>query len=941
MDAAVLQQLDLQTVDQALAVWSQIQQTQAVLAQLEDRIANATATVQAFKSNTASIAQLAKSDLKTLVGIGKAFLIASAPVKNVLGVVTATIQPAVQAVDDVLTTGADLQAQAVQKLAEVMALYKRLERLQKSGGEMEFAKRVFLAYANQWLNHDFEFVVNQEPLTVHFTTALGASFPFRADANLSAKLVYQALTATVEGIVLKVDGDGAVPDFTHARLSPNFDPSQFAGGIASQLAGGLPAGLTVNNPKLDALSNPPVLTVDAKLAGLPVFSVMSCEATLGISPKRVAFLNVSGGIDTLLVPIPPGALAIKGFGFKFQKEPILGLSGPSLKVATSIVPTEDGGTGTTLALDLKNEPSGIYFPTDKLGREFAFQGNLRLLSTITCGVVSGHFSVDPLEFDVHLQMPSDDFPKTPFGGRDIFELEADAKVDTSGIHFHGDVTYLKFIHGKVDGDISFSGSGNVTSTLTATAFGFRSAFSAEWKPGFSSLSIDSSVSVDLNIKGFARLTTSVVVRCTVEHETVDAHLSAEIMGIPIDQPFTTSDNLADTLESLLLPKNDAIVKLVFDKGEQLLKELDPTNKNSFLRRTFASLDPFTLVPAAVPGAKEMFDKADKAIDDAKKAVEQAASDPVGTVVGIAKKAKKFIPGLGLQGDPIGLGGPLLPSETILNVDFLKDVDKLLGELSRISVAGELSERLASTSINEALQGGDAKEPVDSRFDVRFDQVVFGADQVDAAQKSAGTYFVGFLLAGGSSTRRRGRRMTGGFAQWGCVKLTDHPTGLLASILVAVDEDNPKILKSDASLLHAKHRIYAKIKAILLEIAPTLRFGDSAHPGGDPNDPGPEPAADPAFGQPPIGKLPVVGKLGIRKVAIIPSGALIILLEEDSAAQHAGLKVNDVIKKINDTPIASADTLTQAVKTSLDRTLKLEVLSLGTTSIVNVALDPAL
>ena len=31
MDAAVLQQLDLQTVDQALAVWSQIQQTQAVL----------------------------------------------------------------------------------------------------------------------------------------------------------------------------------------------------------------------------------------------------------------------------------------------------------------------------------------------------------------------------------------------------------------------------------------------------------------------------------------------------------------------------------------------------------------------------------------------------------------------------------------------------------------------------------------------------------------------------------------------------------------------------------------------------------------------------------------------------------------------------------------------------------------------------------------------
>ena len=218
---------------------------------------------------------------------------------------TATIQPTVQAIDDVLTTGADLQAQAVQKLAEVIAVYKRLEQFQKNGDELEFAKRIFAAYANQWLNHDFVFVVNQEPLKVHFTTALGASFPFRADANLSAKLVYQALTATVDGIVLKVDGNGAVPDFTHARVSPSFDPSQFVGAIASQLASDLPAGLTVTNPKLDTQSSPPVLTVDAKLAGLPVFSLMSCEATLGISPKKVAFLNISGGVDSLLVPIPP------------------------------------------------------------------------------------------------------------------------------------------------------------------------------------------------------------------------------------------------------------------------------------------------------------------------------------------------------------------------------------------------------------------------------------------------------------------------------------------------------------------------------------------------------------------------------------------------------------------------------------------------------------
>ena len=324
----------------------------------------------------------------------------------------------------------------------------------------------------------------------------------------------------MDGIALEVDGNGAVPDFTHAR-APSFDPSLFVGAIASQLASDLPAGLTVTNPKLDTQSSPPVLTVDAKLAGLPVFSLMSCEATLGISPKKVAFLNISGGVDSLLVPIPPGALAIKGFGFKFQKDPILGLSGSSLKAATSVVPTEDGGTGTILALDFKNDPAGIYFPTDKLGREFAFQGNLRLLSTITCGVLKGHFSLVPLEFDFHLNMPSDETTKSPFGGSDIFKLDVNAKVDSSGILFDGDATYLKFIHGTVKGDISFSGSGKVTSTLTGSSFGFRSSFAADWKPGFSTLSIDTSVSVDLNIKGFAQLTASVEVRCTVEHETVN------------------------------------------------------------------------------------------------------------------------------------------------------------------------------------------------------------------------------------------------------------------------------------------------------------------------------------------------------------------------------------------------------------------------------------
>ncbi len=861
MDLLALQQLNLETVNQALALWAQIQQAQADLTRLEDRIANAAATVQAFNSNTQSIAQLAKSDLKTLVKMGKAFLLASAPVQGVLVVVNGTIQQIVQAVDDALTAGANLQAQAVKNLADVMTLYKRLENFQKNGGEVDFAKKTFVAYANQWLNHDFVFTVNQEPLTVHFTTALGSIFPFGTNANLSAKLVYQALTATIEGIALEFDaGTGtAVPDFTHARVSPNFNPSQFVGAIATQLSSELPAGLTVKNPKLDTLSNPPVLTVDAKFAGLPAFNTLSCEATLGISPKKVVFVNVSGGIDTLLVPIPPGTLAIKGFGFKFQKEPILGLSGPSLKVATSIVPTADGGTGATIALDLKNDPAGIYFPTDKLGREFAFKGNLRLLSTVTCGIVNGHFNLNPPEFDLHLEMPSSQFPKTPFGGGDIFELKADAKVDSSGIHFNGDATYVRFIHGTVKGDISFSGSGTVTATVAAQAFGARATFSADWKPGFSSLVIDVSVSVELSINGFARLTASAEVRCTVTNESATGHITAKILGIPIDQDFTISNDLAATLESLLVPRNNDIVKLVFEKGEQLLKELDPTKKNGFLRRAFASLDPFKLVPAAVPAAKEMFEQADKAINDTKKAVENAGGQAAKGFKSIVKKGKKIVPGVGLQGDPFSLADPFFPFPTILENNFLKEIDEVLSKLNKFGVADKLADRLASAFVNKELpHDGNEKEPVDSRLDVSFDQIVVGADDMNGTQQTAKAYFVGFFLVGGSSTRRRGQQITGGLAQWGCVKFVDDPThGLLASILVAIGEEKQKVLKNDASILNAMHKIYAKIKAILLEIDPNQRFGDATNPNADPNDPGPEPASAPAFDQPPLGNLPII------------------------------------------------------------------------------------
>jgi putative serine protease PepD len=87
---------------------------------------------------------------------------------------------------------------------------------------------------------------------------------------------------------------------------------------------------------------------------------------------------------------------------------------------------------------------------------------------------------------------------------------------------------------------------------------------------------------------------------------------------------------------------------------------------------------------------------------------------------------------------------------------------------------------------------------------------------------------------------------------------------------------------------------------------------------------------------------VLGKLGIVKVAAGPDGASIIELTPNGAAERAGLKQNDFIRKMNGLPVTSADVITNAVRASLTRQVTLDVLSdEGLSSSISVSLDPVL
>jgi hypothetical protein len=975
MDASILSLLDATSVADALTLWTNINNVQSDLqadfAAIQSRLADAQKAqqfLQDLQSASSSASGPAKAQLQALIKLGQLFAGAAKDVRDLLGIDTTQFNARVAAIN---ATVANITAQALQDYNAVLAFYDRLSQLEDSKGDLGIANQAFNDYATKWLNKVFTFHVGGSDLMVKFSTDLGSQRPFSDQANLAASVSLKGFTAKVDHIRLTVDATSspptAIPDFKSAHFTSDFDVQQVKTSLLSGLSFHLPGGVDLKNPAPHFDESPPNMTVDADVKGIPGFDTFEFTASFRATASEVTMFKGSGGVNDLVIPLPPGAFAIKGLAVGFASTPLSGFDHPfavpALQVGTTLVPTEDGGTGATIKFDVADisQSDGLFFPLNDFGNEFSFRGTLILLETFPCGTVNGHFSLSPPELDVHFVMGSSSLPPTPFGSADIFQLDAKAKIDENGITFSGHATYFKFITGDIDGNISFSGSGHITASANAgpTVFHANATFSADWQPGFSTFSVDATASVEVSIKGFTAPIVSAHVNCSGNDGSKKGLVSAQILGQTITNAEISLDddqNLGDFLSELLTDVDiGAIVGRLFIQGKALLNNLEQGIEDQFLRLSLTSLQPFTLIPDAVPAeAKQIYQKASKAVDDARKAAEQFVTNP-GQAIGhaidsLGSAASQVGQDLGIGGFLVGDTPATFPASTVdfiipptpdfIPIDFFSKVDDLLSQLAVADAATKIAAKLtADPSIQEAQQlfvlDSDAR--VDTRLDVRFDQIIVGANGVNSTQMSADSSYVAFYLTGGTSTRRRGRPLNATLAHWGRIRLTKATDGTrLATIIVNVDGAP----LPDASLLNARFKIYNKLKAAVQAVDSTIRFGDASHPTADPNDPGPAASIDMAFDHPPAGKLPVLGDFGVSKVAVGPTGARIIQLIPGGAAAQAGLQQNDVIETIKGTHISSSKVITDTVHASLDRVLSVKVLvfATGATTTVNVALQ---
>lgn len=954
MDTAILAQLNAPLVDQAFQVAAIIEDLQQDLDAIIDRLNDAGAFLQDLQSGSAT----AREQLQAIVDLGEIFVSTSTDLKTLLGIDTAEINACLTTVKNGLTNLAALNTAAIQALDQVATIYRRFDAMRKDGGELAVAHAAFTDYVTKWLNQDFEFSNDGSPITVRFTSSLGNQFPFGANANLAATVTLKGIAAKVEKVGLKVNLNSTKvdPHFESAKFSAGFDINSFAQEIIGGLSFDLPGGVTLDNPAVHLNQTPPNITVDGGVKGIPGFDALSFDATFSISTNEITIVNASGGVGTIIVPIPPGVLAMKGIVAGFQSTPLTGfdppLPVPALQIGTAMNPLADGATGTTISFDVQelSAGNGIFFPLKNFGTVFAFRGSLVLLKLFRCGTVQGLFTAQPLSLSARLTIGDTSQP-SPFGSGDIFSLNANATIDENGIVFDGDATYFKFIHGEISGDISFKGGGHITASANADIkiLAASATFSADWAPGFANLIVEATASVSVPIRGFSAPVVSAQIVCTGNDQSKQLLVSAKIMGFLISkEELDTSENLGDFLASLVkLPNLEEFAKQLFERGKKLLNALGGIEKNPFLARALGSLNPLKEFANAVPEAKEIFEKADKTIDETRKQVEAALGNAgnvvAGTVKkvgGVARNVGKSI-GLGLVG---GSDAPDFVFPTDLPSDFIDDIADLLDDFFKqaklTKAARELSEKLDSADFRITDQGrasgSDAR--VDTRLDVVFDQVILGAQGVDPETSSAKSAFVAFYLIGGSSTRRRGQTANESFANWGVVNFTLSSThGLMVTIDLKVDEQP----LADASLLHARHKIYSRLKSLVLAISPGIKFGDDAHAQGDPNDPGPEPPVDLNFGQPPSTPLPVLGTLGVERVSVGASGARIIKMTPGGAAESSGLVLDDIIQKVNGTPVTSAAILGAVIKASQSRKVKLEVKlnATLTDTVKDVELDP--
>jgi hypothetical protein len=807
MNDPVLQQIDYDSALKALAFYDHVKAEWAdfeqKVAAAKQRLADTQATLQKLNSGQ-SVAEV-----QFLFDVQDAVVEQVPELEEVLGFVDA-VQAKVTVIRAKIEQGQQLVADEVKYLTHLIDVANAVVQARDGG---TIVRKFIEGKFQSWL-------AQQDPITfpdlgkIQFL-AVPHTPPFSVEANIEARLIYDGgFSLTVRGLYFEYkasDPANPVLRIKNPTVTSNIDLSGAANSLLAEALKSIPLPLGFGTPTVqqEAPSFLPVVTVPVsfkfpadKFKGLG-FSVLAI-----LAPGKPARVEGSATIPL------PADIPILSTGFFFVQSTVTYYTEYKnqknvIVLSTFVAP---GASAGSQAVRLH---VAVIIPLSNPGLNITFEGYLELLGALNnpmqIAKADGEITSDHIS--VHVVSPAPG-AATPLG--EMFTLDGILRLDSKALSGTAVVTLYKAINGNMQIRLGMDGGGEITAAANCKALGVTLSARANYKPKFKDLvvTLTGSLQLSATLGGKPFLTAHASVRVEVRG-LAQVTVAAEALGQSFP-PFSMSLN--ENLKAILEKKLSDNAKDAGDKLYKGLANLNPFNKNSALRKGLASLD--------------IFNKNSEAA--------QVVHDVGETLDRLYKRIPK----------------PEDLPKWVTNPFSLTDIQALQGAgLNLTSTAEDLNKAAAPLSdLATRLHGlpvtaqygvtlvESITRTVESKVDLILDQAVAalgGADPQDLGWSS-----VAFLIHGNTSTARPDATYQVAVAEWGYVSISPNMKTAKLSI--------PEF--ADASILHARARVFKAIKDATLAAFPGIHFILDANA----NDPGPVGSTNPADLPPGGTRTPLLG-----------------------------------------------------------------------------------
>jgi hypothetical protein len=801
--------LDSSLAEEFIQFRQSIQTAQQLIQRLEaapQRIQNADAILGEVHAGGA-----AASDLKALFELLDRLHSAPSRVRQALTLppeVADQIQSARAAFQN-LSTVQTGHIRALQPLADLFRQLKDAGRV--SDNLLAFAGGTF----QQWLQ--------AQGAEVEVPGAGGLTLRFRGEsqgplfgpnAGLSVDVIYEGGYRIRYGSVrLRYKPNDQDGTFTVSPVIDFAQPPQLdLSGVANNLLAAafqrvsLPAPVSMEPPQLDFGRTPPEVTVAAKFSGIGPYNGLQFEAKLRI-PAR-GDVRAEGAAELVIpavIPIGTTPLFFNGLSMRYVTET------RSLAFGTKIT-LGNAPPQQTPHFDVK-----VIMKITDLANGVTLDGTFVLVGGAGVGKVVGN--IRPNEIDATLTIPHPPNSTFPLP-KSVLSVNAKAHLDQQGLRADGEVVYFSRARGTMDVFIAPDGSGRAVAKANIAVLGVQGAVSAVFGRQFQNPVVTATASVRVPIPGFKPISASVTAEA---RGTGAVQVQAKALGQslpPFSLPGLDSDVLAE-LRDRLAGQATALAERVWEQANDFLSRFEEFNRKAAIRLAVASLGLFT--GASVEGARQAVTQIRDAFGD--------AFDRFGVQIGDVLSIDRWLsPFRSESVTQTGSPAAITPA----------DVEARNRTVLAFSQALDARDLKVSQSLGVGTPP-ERDERVDSEIDLRFDQVTGAIVHLtDASITSAVT----FLVAGSTFARRVSRSREASHSEWGSVVVFNvEPLGSFARITIP-------LLANDASILHARRRVYRVVREFLEEHWPGIHYGDPIGPESqlniDPNDPGPPPPPDPTL-----------------------------------------------------------------------------------------------